>query len=124
MLRQVEQRGLAAYCRLATQDLRGRGGRYSPAGIDLLHIDGNHDREAATSDPTLYVPTMRLGSIVVMDDVTWPSIHELFEEVAIQQKLLLRLYDSGAFSTFDDFGLARTVNNDSSTRGGTTSPAK
>jgi hypothetical protein len=66
---------------------------------------------------------MRLGGIVVMDDVTWPSIHPLFEEVAARQQLLLRLHDPGTFSTFDDFGVVEIVNDTPSTSGVTTFPA-
>ena len=124
VLQQVEQRELAAYCRLDRRTSADAATDISPASIELLHMDGNHDRAALAADLALYLPKMRLGGIVVMDDVTWPSIHPLFEEVASRQQLLLRLHDPGTFSTFDDFGVVQIVNDVSSTSGVTTLQAK
>lgn len=41
--------------------------------IDLLHIDGCHSEWSSTSDVTLWLPLVRKGGIVVMDDVNWDS---------------------------------------------------
>lgn len=41
--------------------------------IDLLHIDGNHSEWSSTSDVCLWLPKVRSGGIVVMDDVDWRS---------------------------------------------------
>lgn len=42
--------------------------------IDLLHIDGNHDRDLVTTDIRLYVPKVRLGGWIIMDDINWESV--------------------------------------------------
>jgi len=39
-------------------------------GIDLIHIDGNHT-EQAHRDAKRYLPHVRVGGIVVFDDVGW-----------------------------------------------------
>jgi predicted O-methyltransferase YrrM len=120
VLRQVEQRELAAYCRLDRRTSADAAADIPP-GIELLHIDGNHDRDAVASDLALYLPKMRLGGIVVMDDVSWPSIQPLFEEVVARQELVFRLYDRATLSSYDDFGVVHIVN-DVSSAGSVPSP--
>jgi len=44
--------------------------------IDFLHIDGNHDTVRVTCDLNTYLPLMRPGAIVVMDDTDWPSVRK------------------------------------------------
>lgn len=41
--------------------------------FDLLHIDGCHSEWSSTSDVTLWLPRLRSGGTLVMDDVNWPS---------------------------------------------------
>lgn len=106
---QLEQRELTTYCRLDRRTSSEAATDIPPSSIELLHIDGNHDRDAVASDLALYLPKMRLGGFVAMDDITWPSIQPLFEEVAARQELVLQLYDPGTFSTFDDFGVVHIV---------------
>jgi hypothetical protein len=61
-------------------------------------------------DIALYLPKMRAGGLLVMDDVSWPSIRPLFEDLAAEHELLLHLYDPGTFS-WDDFAVLRLVRN-------------
>lgn len=63
--------------------------------IDLLHVDGNHDRDAVRGDLDRFLPFMRDGSILVMDDVGWPSVRELYEEVAAEHQVLFRITEGG-----------------------------
>lgn len=39
--------------------------------IDVLHIDGNHSEETSYFDVTKWVPLVRQGGIIILDDVTW-----------------------------------------------------
>lgn len=41
--------------------------------LDLLHVDGCHSEWSSTSDITLWLPHLRPGGILVLDDVNWPS---------------------------------------------------
>lgn len=45
-----------------------------PNGIELLHIDGNHDTEFVTKDIELFVPLVKKGGFIVMDDTDWGSV--------------------------------------------------
>lgn len=44
--------------------------------IDMIHIDGNHSEEISTLDVQLWLPKLRRGGFLVMDDTDeneWPS---------------------------------------------------
>jgi predicted O-methyltransferase YrrM len=110
VVRQVQQRGLETFCRLERRTSADAATEFSAASFQLLHIDGNHDHDAVASDLELYLPRMRLGGLVAMDDVSWPSIQPLFREFAARHELVLQVYDPGTFSTFDDFGIVRIIN--------------
>jgi len=47
--------------------------------IDILHIDGNHSAEASYLDVTKWVPLVKSGGVIILDDITW------FEENAYTQ---------------------------------------
>jgi predicted O-methyltransferase YrrM len=42
--------------------------------IDVLHIDGNHDEEYVTKDILLYLPLVKKGGYIIMDDITWSGV--------------------------------------------------
>lgn len=41
--------------------------------IDMLHIDGCHSEWSSTSDVCYWLPKVKSGGLVVMDDVNWPG---------------------------------------------------
>ena len=41
--------------------------------IDVLHIDGNHE-EYVTKDIQFYLPLVKKGGYIIMDDITWPGV--------------------------------------------------
>jgi hypothetical protein len=67
--------------------------------IDLLHVDGNHDRAAVEADLERFLPHMRPGSILVMDDVGWPSVRDAFDRLSQTHQPLFRMTESGLFLT-------------------------
>ncbi|MDH4186070.1 MAG: class I SAM-dependent methyltransferase, partial [Nitrospira sp.] len=48
------------------------------------HIDGNHDFDRVMDDLRNYVPKLRIGGFLVMDDIDWPAIAPLFKQVKRQ----------------------------------------
>ena len=52
--------------------------------IDILYIDGNHSEAMSTQDVKLYLPKVRSGGYIWLNDSLWndiqPSIDLLFEE--------------------------------------------
>jgi len=79
-------------------------GQLANLPIDMLHVDGNHDRDAVNHDLELYLPLMRDRGILVMDDVGWPSVRPAFETLAERHQTLFRLTESGAFLCPSDGG--------------------
>jgi len=58
-------------------------------GFGLIHIDGNHDSERVMEDVSLYLPRLRRGGFVLMDDVSWDSIKLAY---AVVSKRFYRIY--------------------------------
>jgi hypothetical protein len=63
--------------------------------IDILHIDGNHSEKSALFDVTKWVPHVRKGGIIVMDDLNWEGPRRAVEWL---DKNCVRL------ATFNDTG--------------------
>lgn len=42
--------------------------------IDVLHIDGNHDEECVTRDILNYLPLVKEGGYIIMDDTSWIGV--------------------------------------------------
>lgn len=42
--------------------------------IDVLHIDGNHDEEFVTKDIINYLPLVKKGGYIIMDDTSWVGV--------------------------------------------------
>lgn len=39
--------------------------------IDILHIDGNHSEQASMLDVNKWVPLVRRGGVIILDDMDW-----------------------------------------------------
>ncbi len=68
---------------------------FDPGTIDLLHVDGNHDRAAVERDIALYLPKVRTGGFVVLDDCSWTSIRPVHDRLATEHRLRFQLVDDG-----------------------------
>jgi hypothetical protein len=68
---------------------------FADAPIDLLHIDGNHDRDAVLEDLDRYLPLIREGGYLVMDDIAWPSVKPIYAELAERFEVLFSLVENG-----------------------------
>jgi len=89
---------------------------FADAAIDLLHIDGNHDREAVTRDIKLYMPHLRDGGYLVMDDIAWPSVRPVYEELRDRHELMFELVEKGLYLSprggANDFAVLRVHKGD------------
>jgi hypothetical protein len=55
----------------------------------LIHVDGNHDTDRVMEDLSLYLPRLRPGGFVLIDDVSWDSIKPAY---SIVSKRFYRIY--------------------------------
>lgn len=69
----LDQLGLTQHARLirATSD---NALSQVEAIIDMLHIDGNHDTQFVLRDLANYLPLLKSGGFVIMDDIDWHSV--------------------------------------------------
>jgi hypothetical protein len=56
--------------------------------IDLLHIDGNHSETASRRDVALYLPMVRPGGVICLDDTNWATNKAALDDVSAQCDLL------------------------------------
>lgn len=73
--------GLEPHCELirktsacAAREFAARNVRFG-----LVHIDGNHDYDKVLADITAYLPLLRPGGILVLDDISWPTVERASE---------------------------------------------
>jgi hypothetical protein len=59
--------------------------------IDILHIDGNHFRDIVIQDVQLYLPKVKIGGYIWLNDAAWvsvqPAIELLLETCEIVKKI-------------------------------------
>lgn len=63
--------GLKDYCSLLRAKSEDVVEQFADESIDLLHIDGNHSEALSFKDATLYLPKVKVGGIIVFDDIWW-----------------------------------------------------
>jgi hypothetical protein len=69
--------------------------------IDMVHIDGNHDRDKALSDVEKYLPLLRPNGFVVMDDISWESVKPAYDRCAARLSLVYERPEIG-YSIFQN----------------------
>jgi Methyltransferase domain len=113
----IDRWQLGGYTRLIRERSLDAAGRFAQQPIDLLHVDGNHDAAAVGADLEAYLPAMRPGAFVVLDDASWASVLPQIQRLTDEQRLIFRLFDLGF--TLDqhggnDFAVFQIVNGHSS----------
>ena len=86
-----------------------------PGVADLVHVDGNHDADAVAQDVEKYLPKIRPGGFLALDDASWSSIRptarmleDNFERVFELCDNQLHVYDKGGH----DFAVYRVSAHD------------
>jgi hypothetical protein len=88
---------MGAHARLIRARSEDVAERFADAPIDMLHVDGNHDRAAVSRDLERYLPRMSEGALLVMDDIAWPSVRPLYEQLVDEHELLFSLVENGLY---------------------------
>ena len=70
-------------CRMTSWD----ASRMLP-NMDLIHIDANHAEWPSTSDVVNWLPKLKIGGYIVMDDVNWASTQTAIRFVEKYCKLI------------------------------------
>jgi len=70
----IEENNLSNFVKIYRQTSEECIENFEPNSIDILHIDGNHDEEFVTKDILNYLPLVKKGSFIIMDDITWIGV--------------------------------------------------
>jgi hypothetical protein len=113
----IDRWQLGGHTRLVRERSLDAASRFARQTIDLLHVDGNHDATAVAADLEAYLPAMRQGGFIVVDDASWGSVLPQIQRLTDEQRLIFRLFDLGF--TLDqhggnDFAVFQIVNEPSS----------
>ncbi|TMK60294.1 MAG: class I SAM-dependent methyltransferase [Actinobacteria bacterium] len=89
----IEHWGLADCCRLLRARSADVAAAFDVSSVDLLHVDGNHDRDAVARDVELFLPKVRPGGFVVLDDASWQSVRPTCDSLRASHELILQVVD-------------------------------
>jgi predicted O-methyltransferase YrrM len=62
--------------------------------IDILHIDGNHNEPNVSRDIILYLPLVKKGGYIIMDDSNWDSVKNSINNFLIPHCELVQEFNS------------------------------
>ena len=96
----LERHDLSAVCRILRMTSNDAANDVKD-GMDLLHIDGNHDFDRVMDDLVNYLPKLRVGGFLVMDDIDWPTIIPLYNLVKGQMR---EVYESQTWGCCQKLG--------------------
>jgi predicted O-methyltransferase YrrM len=64
---------LGSYCMVLRMTGSTALHHFADESIDILHIDGNHTEDIALGDAQMYLPKVKKGGYIWLDDVNWPT---------------------------------------------------
>jgi predicted O-methyltransferase YrrM len=70
------------------------------SSVDILHIDGNHDEKHVTMDILYYLPLVKKGGYVIMDDANWPGVKKSIDTYLIDMCDFVDYYPEENFSVY------------------------
>jgi len=74
LMRTIHEHDLGGTITLVRERSENHSASFDPESLDVLHIDGNHDEECVSRDIRQYLPLVKPGGYIVMDDVRWPGV--------------------------------------------------
>jgi cephalosporin hydroxylase len=98
----IAANGLEGYARLERAKSQLASAQFAAGSVDLVHIDGNHDRASVERDLALYRPLVKDGGYIVLDDVSWESVRGVYGELCQSAELVEEFHGDG-----DDFAAFR-----------------
>ncbi|HEX2579775.1 MAG TPA: class I SAM-dependent methyltransferase [Rhabdochlamydiaceae bacterium] len=88
----INKHNLGKYCRT----IRATSEKAAPdvGTIDILYLDGNHSEVVSVKDVKLYLPKVRSGGYIWLNDSTWTQLQSSIE--LLQESCdVIRLIDNG-----------------------------
>lgn len=91
-LKEIKRFGLEGYC--ITMRMTSERAATSIEEIDLLHIDGNHNEQNMTQDAVLYLPKVRSGGYILLNDSLWDDAQKAVD-ILLKECDVIKLIDCG-----------------------------
>lgn len=89
----IVSHGVQRWCRVLRMRSEDAAQRFAAGSIDLLHIDGNHDHASVMRDVELYLPKVKTGGYVVLDDTSWSSVWPVYRYLQAHHEPVFQLFD-------------------------------
>ena len=78
---------------------------FTDGTADVIHIDGNHSEENSSQDVGLWVPKLRAGGYLIMDDINWLTTRKA-------QNLLVEELGCEVLEQYDGYAIYRKLHPD------------
>ncbi len=91
-LNMIKRHGLIDYC--LTMRSTSEEAASEIDSIDILYIDGNHNEAVSTKDVTLYLPKVKKGGYIWLDDALWTGTQQAVDLLLVSCDVV-KLIDSG-----------------------------
>jgi predicted O-methyltransferase YrrM len=101
----IENNDLSPYVDLIKDKSENVNKQLKKESIDILHIDGNHDEPNVSNDIKLYLPLVKVGGIIIMDDINWVGVKTSIDKYLKKHCILLESYST--------FAVYKRINNSS-----------
>jgi hypothetical protein len=102
----LSREGLLEFARLIRKPSIEAAELFKRRSIDIVHIDGNHDADRVAADFDTYLPLVRAGGFVILDDISWRSVRPVYEYLRQSARLVYqRLMQEGSGGVVDDFAV-------------------
>jgi len=73
---ELKLRGLRRFVNVWRDKAENCVNEFEDERIDILHIDGNHSPEQSMADVMLWLPKVKKGGYIILDDTNWPSLSD------------------------------------------------
>jgi predicted O-methyltransferase YrrM len=101
----IQNNNLTVYVDLIRDKSENISQQLKKESIDILHIDGNHDESNVSNDIKLYLPLVKVGGVIIMDDVNWIGVKNSIDKYLKNHCILLESYQT--------FAVYKKINNSS-----------
>jgi hypothetical protein len=93
VVQRIEDYGLTEHCRILRMTSEEAAPQFEETSVELVHVDGNHDQAAVERDIELYLPKVKPGGFLVLDDASWDSIRPVIEDLRGRLEVVFALSD-------------------------------
>ncbi len=92
----INSNKLDRYVNLVRDNSRNIHHNFATDTFDFIHIDGNHDYDCVKADIINYLPKIKNGGMIVMDDTDWPGVKRAIDENLLPVSSLITEEDTWA----------------------------